>query len=82
MLFALVIVRIDLRLFVRTNFSTRPTVECIARQVTEAFPWDEAPKYLMCDRDGACDHAPRWRFQDGDPRSINGASVTMAKLLY
>ena len=25
----------------------------VARQVTEAFPWDEAPRYLIRDRDGA-----------------------------
>ena len=25
----------------------------IARQITEAFPWDTAPRYLLRDRDGA-----------------------------
>jgi hypothetical protein len=29
-----------------------PTAEWIARQVTEAFPWDEAPRYLIRDQDG------------------------------
>jgi hypothetical protein len=28
-----------------------PTAEWIARQITEAFPWDEAPRYLIRDRD-------------------------------
>ena len=28
-----------------------PTVEWIARQLTEAFPWDEAPGYLVRDHD-------------------------------
>jgi len=28
-----------------------PTAEWIARQVTEAFPWAEAPRYLIRDRD-------------------------------
>jgi|HubBroStandDraft_2_1064218.scaffolds.fasta_scaffold20115_2 hypothetical protein len=27
------------------------TAEWVARQVTEAFPWDEAPQYLIRDRD-------------------------------
>jgi hypothetical protein len=26
-------------------------VEWVARQITEAFPWDEAPYYLIRDRD-------------------------------
>ena len=30
--------------------TTNPTAEWIARQVTEAFPWDEAPDYLIRDR--------------------------------
>jgi transposase InsO family protein len=28
-----------------------PTAEWIARQITEAFPWDSAPGYLIRDRD-------------------------------
>jgi transposase InsO family protein len=31
--------------------TTHPTAEWIARQITEAFPWDEAPRYLIRDRD-------------------------------
>jgi len=30
----------------------KPTAEWIARQLTEAFPWNEAPRYLIRDRDG------------------------------
>jgi transposase InsO family protein len=30
-----------------------PTAEWIAGQVTDAFPWDEAPRLLLRDRDGA-----------------------------
>jgi hypothetical protein len=29
-----------------------PTVEWLARQITEAFPWDTAPKYLIRDNGG------------------------------
>jgi transposase InsO family protein len=34
------------------NVTTNPTADWVARQVTEAFPWDEAPRYLIRDRDG------------------------------
>src|SRR6516164_9066439 len=34
-----------------TNVTANPTAEWIARQITEAFPWDEAPRYLIRDRD-------------------------------
>ena len=33
------------------NVTANPTAEWIGRQLTEAFPWDEAPRYLTRDRD-------------------------------
>jgi len=30
-----------------------PTAEWLARQITEAFPWNSAPKYLIRDNDRA-----------------------------
>jgi transposase InsO family protein len=50
-LYALVIVRLDRRELVWINVTANPTAEWIARQITEAFPWDEAPQYLIRDRD-------------------------------
>ena len=41
----------DRRDMVWINVTTNPTAEWIARQITEAFPWDDAPKYLIRDRD-------------------------------
>jgi hypothetical protein len=35
------------------------TAEWVARQITEAFPWDEAPHYLIRDRDRRCQTADR-----------------------
>ncbi len=35
------------------KFTSNPTAEWIAGQVTDAFPWDEAPRHLIRDRDGA-----------------------------
>jgi transposase InsO family protein len=39
------------------SVTDHPTAEWIARQITEAFPWDEAPTDLIRDRDGAYGHA-------------------------
>jgi hypothetical protein len=51
LLYALVIVRLDRRDLVWINVTTKPTAEWIARQITEAFPWDDGPKYIIRDRD-------------------------------
>src|SRR6184192_4574791 len=51
LLYAFVIVRLDRRNLVWINVTANPTVEWVARQITEAFPWDEAPHYLIRDRD-------------------------------
>ncbi|MGC2411147.1 MAG: hypothetical protein WA459_00390, partial [Stellaceae bacterium] len=42
-LYALVIVRLARRELVWVNVTAHPTAEWIARQITEAFPWNEAP---------------------------------------
>ena len=51
LLYGFVIVRIDRRDLVWINVTTNPTAEWIARQITEAFPWDAAPGYMIRDRD-------------------------------
>jgi len=51
LLYAFVIVRLDRRELVWINVTANPTAEWVARQITEAFPWDEAPRYLIRDRD-------------------------------
>jgi hypothetical protein len=43
LLYGFVIVRLDRRDLVWINVTTNPTAEWIARQITEAFPWDSAP---------------------------------------
>src|SRR4030088_1194401 len=42
LLYALVIVRLDRRELVWISVTTHPTAEWVARQITEAFPWNEA----------------------------------------
>ena len=51
LLYGLVILRLERRRLVWTNVTANPTAEWIARQIVEAFPWDEAPRYLIRDRD-------------------------------
>ena len=51
LLYAFVIVRLDRRDLVWINVTTNPTAEWIAHQITEAFPWNGAPRYLIRDRD-------------------------------
>jgi transposase InsO family protein len=51
LLYAFIIVRLDRRDLVWINVTANPTAEWIARQLTEAFPWDDAPRYLIRDRD-------------------------------
>jgi transposase InsO family protein len=51
LLYAFIIIRLDRRDLVCINVTTNPTAEWIAHQITEAFPWNEAPHYLIRDRD-------------------------------
>jgi hypothetical protein len=63
LLYAFVIVRLDRRDLIWINVTASPTAEWVARQITEAFPWDEAPHYLIRDRDriygSVVTHQPR-----------------------
>ena len=51
LLYAFVIVRLRRRELIWINVTANPTAEWVARQITEAFPWNEAPRYMIRDRD-------------------------------
>src|ERR1700674_4143821 len=51
LLYAFVIVRLNRRDLVWINVTTNPNAEWIERQITEAFPWNEAPRCMIRDRD-------------------------------
>jgi hypothetical protein len=51
LLYGFVIIRLDRRDLVWIGVTTNPTAEWVARQITEAFPWDGAPRYMIRDRD-------------------------------
>ena len=50
-LYCFVVLCHDRRKVVHFNVTEHPTAAWTAQQIVEAFPWDEAPKYLICDRD-------------------------------
>jgi hypothetical protein len=79
-LYGLVILRLERRRLVWTKVTGNPTAEWSARQITEAFPWDAAPRYLIRDRDTAYGVAVTLNSPTSDPpssfkKSINPASV-------
>ena len=51
LLYVFVVLRLNRGDLVWINVTRHPTAEWIARQITEAFPWNEAPRYLIRDRD-------------------------------
>lgn len=53
LLYCLVILDHGRRRILWTGVTFHPTSEWLARQITEAFPWEEAPDYLIRDNDGA-----------------------------
>ena len=53
LLYVMIILTHDRRKIVRFDVTRNPTAGWLARQVTEAFPWDTAPRYLLRDRDAA-----------------------------
>ena len=53
LLYVMIILAHDRRRIVRFDVTQHPTSAWLSRQVTEAFPWDTAPRYLLRDRDAA-----------------------------
>jgi len=53
LLFTFVILSHDRRRLVHFAVTANPTAEWTARHLSQAFPWDHAPRYLLRDRDRA-----------------------------
>jgi len=51
-LFVFLVLAHERRRVIHFNVTTNPTAEWTAQQIVNAFPWDEAPRYLLRDRDG------------------------------
>ena len=53
LLYVMIILAHDRRKIMRFDVIRNPTAGWLARQVTEALPWDTAPRYLLRDRDAS-----------------------------
>ena len=89
LIYGLVILRHARRRLVAVSVTSNPSAEWIAGQVTDAFPWDQAPQHLIRDRDavfgpaytrriramGIRDHpmAPRSPWQNGHVERLIGS---------
>ena len=53
LLYALIVLSHERRRVIHFDVTQYPTQDWLARQMTEAFPWDTAPGYLLRDRDAS-----------------------------
>src|SRR4030095_14874480 len=53
MLFGFVVLHHGRRQLAHVGVTAHPTAEWLSHQISEAFPWDRAPRHLVRDRDGA-----------------------------
>jgi putative transposase len=53
LLFVVLILAHERRKIVHFDVTCHPTAAWLSRQVTEAFPWDTAPRFLLRDRDAS-----------------------------
>ncbi len=79
-LYVIVIFSHERRKLLHLAVTTNPTAEWTARQVTEAFPWDTAPRYLIRDRDRTYGRTLQRPLNiDESPGSTDSASITLAE---
>ena len=62
-LYCFVVLRLDRRCVVHFNVTTNPTAQWTAQQLVEAFPFNQAPRFLIRDRDGTYGHVVRERLR-------------------
>ncbi len=53
LLYALIVLSHERRRVIHFDVTQYPTQDWLARQMTEAFPWDTAPGYLLRERDAS-----------------------------
>ena len=61
LLYCFIVPRHDRRRVVHFNVTTHPIARWTGQQIVEAFPYDEAPRFLIRDRDGIYGHDFRER---------------------
>ena len=62
-LYCFVVLRLHRRCMVHFNVTTSPTARWTAQQLVEAFPFHQAPRFLIRDRDGTYGHVVRERLR-------------------
>ena len=79
-LFVFVVLSHDRRRVMHFNVTEHPTEAWTAQQIREAFPWDEAPRYLIRDRDAIFGkEVIGSRETHGDKGSGHGGAIAVAK---
>jgi putative transposase len=68
LLFVLLILTDERRRVVHIAVTDHPTAAWTAQQLSEAFPWDDAPQYLVHDRDARSTPGRRRRRQSVSPK--------------
>jgi hypothetical protein len=82
LLFAFLVLGHGRRQLLWFEVTRHPTAEWLARQITEAFPWNLAPAYLVRDNDRAYGHVFTSRSEgDGHPRPTDLSWVAVAEWL-
>ncbi len=80
MLFVLLLLARERRRIVHFAVTDSPTAAWTAQQVAEAFPWEEAPRYLSRDRDATYSMVFRERVQtSGHRRGDYGRAFPLAE---
>jgi hypothetical protein len=75
LLYVMIILAHDRRKIVRFDVTRNPTSDWLARQVTEAFPWDTAPRYLLRDRDSSYRRRSRLTRLTTEPRKAPSSAL-------
>src|SRR6266851_2074357 len=79
LLYVTIILTHERRRIIHTAVTEHPTAAWLSRQVTEAFPWDTAPLYLLRDRDGSYGSYFRNRVEAMGHGSHHGGTLALAK---
>jgi hypothetical protein len=79
--YAFVVVRLDRRNLIWINVTANPTAEWVARQITEAFPWEGSPLPHPRSRPDLWRHCHATIARHGHPGQAHRAGFTLAEWL-
>ena len=80
-LYTLIVLDHDRRKIIHFGVAENPTQVWLSQQITEAFPWDTAPRYLLRDRDASYGPAFRARAKvmgTEEAQSVVSVSITLS----